>query len=923
MKIKLFDHPFAVSEPQIFEADNLAQWLLDHYGQSPSVKVQIFAGEPCAENEISRDIDAIMRGNYAEYVILQSPAGIDPISQGFFTYWVVSKLIPPAPPNYAMPGNINRTQQSPNNALGSRENKVRLMERVEDIYGTVKSIPSLMMPTYLKYINHRKYEYGYYCVGRGYHTIAELRDGDTLLADITGSSAAVYNPFTSPNGGSPVLQIGDVITDNILTASRAIEVDGVTLKALNQVQLPASAVYTFTPNAGGGIITQAAKTPNFNLVTAIDDTISVSMSGVVITTDSVASSVTVNAAAKSFSDDTAQGLFADIFVGDIIYTVGFVNGTNNAAFLVATKPNANLITTTSTIMVDENILTSVTFSVARNYSGNYTVLNVNDGSIQLDVASSAFWKSILTSVTCSVQIDGATEYAAWVTLPSTTRSEVWCNITAPNGMFKDASGNKTLTTVNFSIEIEKLSSSLVPLGIVETVTGSLSGLVSDERAITIEHTTAWTGPARVRMRRTTAYDYAFAGTVQDEIKWGDLYSVSPVVKTEFGNKTTIHTITQATSRATSVKSRQLNCIASRLLPTYNGTAFSGTFDANGLLASGTIAATSKLVNILAAVSVDPKIGARNIAEVDMAQIYAVQQLLDAWNTECGQFNYTMDSDNISFEETITTIANAGFCTAYRQNGKIRLAFDRAQTSSTALFTHRNKKPNAESITRKFYSDADYDGVEFIYVDPDASKSETITLPLSGSYTKLKKFEIAGIRSFAQAWLRANREYQKLLGQRINIETTTTLDARSLLPNSRVDIVDNTRFKSYDGEVIGQNGLELTLSQDVTFSAGLPHSIVLMKRDGSLQSIPVVAGIEPNKIILQSSPSEAVVTSYGVAGIRTIYSFAADSARGAMAYLVQEIDISDGQYVTLKGINYSANYYQADTAAIPDKASVIN
>lgn len=301
----------------------------------------------------------------------------------------------------------------------------------------------------------------------------------------------------------------------------------------------------------------------------------------------------------------------------------------------------------------------------------------------------------------------------------------------------------------------------------------------------------------------------------------------------------------------------------------------------------------------------------------------MQQTLDAWNPECGQFAFTFDTDNTSFEETVIAIANAGFCIAYRQNGKIRLALDCAQANSTALFTHRNKKPRAETITRTFASDAEYDGVEFVYSDPDSGQSETITLPLDGSHTKAKKFEIAGIRSFAQAWLRANREYRKLLGQRVMIETTTTSDARALLPNARIDIVDNTRFKSYDGEVVGQEGLTLTLSRDVAFTAGQPHSIVLMRRDGSLQSIRCSAGAAPNQVVLQALPSEAIVTSYGQDGIRTIYSFAADSARAAQAYLVQEVDLSDPQYVTVKAINYSADYYAADYAAIPAKSEIIN
>ena len=96
-------------------------------------------------------------------------------------YTVATMLLASSP---TLPSNVNRSQQSPNNSLGQRENKVRYGERVEDIYGTVKSVPSLMMPTYLKYISNKKFEYGYYCVGRGYYDIADIKDGDTLISQL-------------------------------------------------------------------------------------------------------------------------------------------------------------------------------------------------------------------------------------------------------------------------------------------------------------------------------------------------------------------------------------------------------------------------------------------------------------------------------------------------------------------------------------------------------------------------------------------------------------------------------------------------------------------------------------------------------------------------------------------------------------------
>ena len=920
-RIHLYAHPLAPAAPQVFEAGSLALWLLEHFGERPTVTVQIFSGEPCAENEITRNTAALIAGDAPDYTVLQSPAGFDPVTIGLIISVVLAVAVIILTPKPEMPNSaINRTQASPNNALGNRENKVRLLERVEDIYGTVKSIPSLMMPPYIKYSNHSKFETGYYCVGRGYHSLTELRDGDTLIADITGASASVYDPFTSPNSGhAPVLQVGAAIIDDVLTARRAIEVDGINLKAANQLNLPASGVYTFTPDAAGALITQAAKNPNFNAVVLVGALVNIAMAAQTTTTTGAA---TVTGATRKFTDTSGLNLFAALTVNDFVTTSGFVNAANNGSFQITSKPTANEIVTLGGNPVNESA-TAAVFSVSRDYSGSYSVINVYDGVIRLATVNTAAWRGLLSNVTCSVLIAGSPEYTSWVTLPDVDRTQVWVNVLAPNGMYNE-SGGKSTASVNFSLEIERLSALLVPTGQLETVAGNLSGATSDERAQTLEQITAWTGPARVRMRRTSDYDYTFSGTVQDEIKWFDLYSVSPVSKTEFGNKTTIHTITQATTRATAVKSRQLNCIASRRLPVYNGSTFSGAFNAAGLLISGTIAPTSKLVDIIAAVSVDPKIGARDLAtEIDLAQIYAVQQQLDAWNIACGQFNYTFDSDNTSFEETLVLIANAGFCVAYRQNGKIRLSLDQAQAASTALFTHRNKKPNAETITRRFASDAQYDGVEFTYVDPATQQAETITLPLSGDYTKLKKFEIAGIRSYEQAWLRANRELAKLLGQRLSLETTTTLDARSLLPNARVDVVDNTRFKSYDGEVVGQSGLELTLSRDVAFTLAAAHSIVLMRRDGSLQSITATAGSAPNKVLLQSLPTEALVTVPGEAGIRTIYSFAADSARGAMAWLVQEIDISDPQYVQLRAINYSASYYAADYAAIPVKATVIN
>ena len=189
-------------------------------------------------------------------------------------------------------------------------------------------------------------------------------------------------------------------------------------------------------------------------------------------------------------------------------------------------------------------------------------------------------------------------------------------------------------------------------------------------------------------------------------------------------------------------------------------------------------------------------------------------------------------------------------------------------------------------------------------------------------TNYKKIDLIGVRQYKMAYLRAAREYNKLRYQRVSIETETTMDGRLLLPNQRIDIVDNTRFDSQDGEVIAQSGLTLTLSRDVVFGVGT-HSILLMKRDGSLESIGCTAGTNANQVVLDNAPSEAINTTHGGEnGVRTIFSFAADSAESANSYLVQEVNISDKSYVKVSAINYDANYYSDDLETIPNREDVL-
>lgn len=920
VKIEVYANPFS-QESVVYDAESVGYWLIKEKPEN----YQVFKGKPCLANDISKDAKALLSTD-GEYTVLLSPAGavgaflLNPF---FFvsvaaTVALARTLIP------ELPSNINRGQQSKNNSLGNRTNEVRLLQRIEDIFGTVRSYPALIQPVYSKYINNKEYEYSYMCIGRGWYDVDDVRDGETALEDITGTSASFYNPFTSPNSGTPFLEIGDAIADPVLMVKRSNNVTGQVLKARNQFVLTQGGTITFTTAADypldGDVLVPASPTPEFfdnlstgdSLTIAMDEYIYSGMTSILLTT--------ADASDNSFNAVLLGTTIAPI-AGELLLVsdVGFTDPANVGYFTVVSS-SANKIIVAETL-VNETASGDVLFQGIVDYSGSYTQESI-PGTDEIELSTATFTRTI--SVPATIYITSVEpEWTDWVTLKDANMTRVFCNIIAPQGLYYDEGDGKTIVGVAYQIQVQQLDGDYLPIGSATTVSDSLLGATSDQIAKTNEITLGWTGATRVRARRSDDHVYVSDAALVDDIKYQDLYAVTDVPDSDFGNVTTVHVVTKATDRALALKERKFNCIASRKIPTYDGSVFSGAFAADGSIASGTIAATNRFIDIISAASVDPFIGNRVLAsDIDIPQIWGVYQDVAAWDDLNAEFSYTLDSDNISFEETLKMIADSCFCMAYRQNGKVRLSFDTVQTSSTALFTHRNKRPASDTISRRFAADSEYDGVELTYNDNVSDTQETIKLPLDLSATNYRKVELTGVRNYVQAWYKANREYNKLLNQRIVIETETTSDGRLLLPNQRIDIVDNTRFDAQDGEIIAQDGLVLTLSRNVIFGVG-GHSILLMQRDGSLESITVTAGTSANKVVLDHTPAEAINTINGGSdGIRTIFSFGSDASAGANSYLVQELTITDNSYVKVSAINYDAEYYAADTDTVPDRSTVL-
>ena len=131
-----------------------------------------------------------------------------------------------------LPGQ-NQTYESPNNSLASRSNRARPLQRICDIFGTVRSTPDLIAVPYSTFVNHQEVEIALMCIGRGSYEVSDIRDGDTMISSIAGASVAVYGPGTSPGNGDPETEIGTPIPDPVLSILKMNDVNGQVLRAPN------------------------------------------------------------------------------------------------------------------------------------------------------------------------------------------------------------------------------------------------------------------------------------------------------------------------------------------------------------------------------------------------------------------------------------------------------------------------------------------------------------------------------------------------------------------------------------------------------------------------------------------------------------------------------------------------------------------
>ena len=840
---------------------------------------------------------------------------------------------------------------SSNNSLSQRQNKHRVNQRINDQYGTVKSIPDLIAPVYRYYKDNVQVEECLLCIGRGYYEINPdtIKEAETPVNTIEGASISVYEPGYPLITASPQIKIGEAFEEYPLVTKQISSVDGKqTLLSPNSGELKykfvsfsdnkvavtngvqyvnkeytwsyITSTFMFKPdNVYADFTSKFASGEQIIIENAIFGTVDdATISG---TTDvdttgilTIATSTDINNPNYFKKIRVVSLLVNDATAGNLDlageYKVdSIVKSGSSGAWVYTVTLNSNFgevnpnftLLSANTSGVLSGVLTDNENNI--DLSGTYTIASVSQNEIALvnPATVNSDWNRLgeLTSqqvtdmLNRAVTFKGSSEnFIGWYYGGSKDTTGFILNFLAQNGIYDGDRAKQVAIEVHYQQVIDG-----VPTGVIHKVGSTMQGTANNRNPIgmTIKQAFPFTGQFRFRVKRIN--DNGNSASLIDDVLFESAYSYYQTLKAWYDDVTVARLKRLAIGSGTNAS--ELNMITTRKLYSYS----------SGVQSAARIS-TNNFADIVVDIATDPYIGRMQLSEIDVQSLYELSDEIEDYfgTSKACEFNYTFDDKNASYQEMIFMIAEAVFCTARRENGLHYFSFERETPNSLILFNHRNMKPESLNINDLFGIQDDYDGVELKWRDPSDNYAEAVIKLPDALQTNYKTVETIGVTNSLQAHFLAWRVWNKLRFNRKAVEFTAYGEADLVTRKDRIALVDSTLPILCSGGIEYQDNTVLTLDYPVDLDPLKQYVIHLQLKTGVVDVIDIVQQIDDYRVEIARIPLMPLVVD-GVAHATFSITLATESDFDA--YLIEEKDPNATFESTVRAIQYDPRYYSND------------
>lgn len=818
---------------------------------------------------------------------------------------VVAVALTPKP---SIPDTSSRKQSSATNSLGQSNNEPRVNERIDDIFGYVaKHTPPLWQVPYRIGVDNQETEVMLLCVGRGKYEIDEqhIYDGDTPYFRIPNSKVNVYEPGTHPGKGSPSINLGGLVNEDIGIYRESNDLNASELLPPNDLALGGVANWYVVESAGNATLTL---TNASDLGVDLQDYFTIGEDVSLI--DCYASTPnSVKTLWRESANNPVSKDFNTVHVTNISGTYEITSVTSNTITITGFTGFTGVNSTIYRTYYDCAMLTW--FTVTDSLILDYQWYETNNNNVLTNPIG-------VTVVTRQPDVGQVFDNIIGPIYLPDGSDKIIINLSSASGFYKLDKNIERSISANVRIVIEELDSNGDPTGTTYVTNHTYSSNPGNVR-YSVYQSIKLNVPyanARVYARRTTNRDKSDNISNVDKIEWTLLYSFEAVnvANLDLGDVTLMHCVVPSNSQSRLIKNRRTNLDVTRKITQYLGSGSFGPAESY---------ATDDFSQILIHTALDPFCGRLTINQINADGFLTLkQQIIDYFGSDImTRFGYDFDDTQVAYDDMYTIITNVVNCIPYVQNGIYDAFFEGRQDTSTMQITHRNKLPDSETVDEIF--DTKYDGVELTYRNRETGIDEVIYIPSDGSSTNPERLELPGCTTELQAYRRALRLYYKQTYQVKNVQFDVDEFGRMIVPGQRIDSPDGTRFvyhtgnidgyRIYDGEVVEVNGLSVELSEPVVFTDGEDHYIQFTNVTGeNSELILCTPGSDEFEIVLSQLPADGLYDGYD--RDKTKFTFCSEQVRESIALIPQTIEskIDNGQEInTVSSVNYDARYYQGD------------
>ena len=352
-----------------------------------------------------------------------------------------------------------------------------------------------------------------------------------------------------------------------------------------------------------------------------------------------------------------------------------------------------------------------------------------------------------------------------------------------------------------------------------------------------------------------------AASVGHQIDWVGLRGRLTSTRS-YAGLTAIAVKMEATGDLNGQTSRQVNVIATRMLPTWNGEAMNEDESP-----------TRSLCDAFVDIAHNEQYGAgQPYKRIDLEGIYSNREEFErlGWH-----FDFVFDQ-TVTCWEALARVSRAAIGERIVQGNKLRLVRDVPTVAAVAMFTPRNIRPGSFNIEYALPDETTADAVIGIYMDPNSWKPISVTEAFDDSPRRNPKtLQLHGVASRPHAramiWyrLRENRFRRRVIGLGTEMEGLMATYGEGVavshdMPKwgQAAEVVD------WDAET-----RTMTLTEALDWSAEGTHYVAIRKPNGTLagpfaatnpggngQTLVVGAGDLPR--ILTDGNSERTLIQFG-------------------------------------------------------------